>query len=469
VKPSRFLWSAEAQRLKLSKTFSGEFTVTVDSYRFSCDGRSLAISNDAVTHIFIFDDHSIQLFTSDFRNFIFSFPTFDIHDILAGINHPDLRNLVFFQTRDAKSESDSMNLITRWESSTLSSLELLVWANLLSGRSPLSLHSPLLFPPTSSSDIFSDPSIQRDDHLLSEFLSVHFPSFSPLHERSRPPRADHAAFPALPARPLAFDLTSPTRLLAATDQGRLVECVPSHSPRDLAPLPGAALAAFHSRGLSFVGRSGSSLCEVDLAKFAAVDGPISPHFCEITAIATGGGAVVTGGHDGSIVAWRPRGRFDVLFAHSAPVACLAVAHGVVASGGRDGAVVLAILPGMLWLRRIAASARRIALAGGRVVVACGGGRNTLRTVPVNEGGVVEVDIEAAAVELCAIAPGGGGQFVAVVARDGRVAVYEANALRRVEVVGLPEKVVAVKWKPELNAIVAVTEGRTVVIVPWEME
>jgi hypothetical protein len=184
----------------------------------------------------------------------------------------------------------------------------------------------------------------------------------------------------------------------------------------------------------------------------------------ITAIAANSSLTVTGAADGSVALWRGFDREETLFAHAGAVVALAIgaALGIVVSAGREGAVVIAMLPGLVCLRKINAAMRQIAVIGASVV-GCGE-TGALRSVGVNGDCSDDAEFDGPAVDLCPVEPRGGGAFVAVVGKDGKVSVHTAVGLRTVSTVA--KHAVAVRWRRELGVIAAVGEDRAVVMYPF---
>jgi hypothetical protein len=72
-----------SDRIKGDRTFSGTFRVECGCHIFFHCGLCLSIPASTVIHVFIFDSNSVQIFTSDFRQFLFRFPGQTISPILT--------------------------------------------------------------------------------------------------------------------------------------------------------------------------------------------------------------------------------------------------------------------------------------------------------------------------------------------------------------------------------------------------
>jgi hypothetical protein len=452
------LWSSAAERIKHDRTLAGDFIVSSNGYAFCHAHRSLSISAAVVTHVFLFETNGIQLFTSDFRQFLFRFPGQSLSRIITELRQIDLPNAVFFQTSDPTTEAEGLLLVQRWQASRLSSLDYLIWVNHLFGRSFLSLECPLLLPDASAS--------------VGDFVAKHFPSLSPtaISRGSAVPFPGDVLEPTtirLPARPLTLELfgdsAATARVIAVTEQGRVLECRPGQPPRELATGLLTRLVAFNCHSVVFRAPSGLSLIEINLTKLTRTEG--LPGISPITALAASASITVTGAVDGSITVWRGVDPIETLFAYSGPVLALAVspALGVVASAGRDGAIVLAMVPGLVWLRKIDTAARQIAIAGSWIVAVGSGERGAIRSFGVNGEDGAKVETECPTLDLCTVVPRSGGEFVAIVGRNGKVSVHEAGGLKRVAVIGDGANIV--RCRTELG-VIAVADDRTVTMYPF---
>jgi WD40 repeat protein len=256
------------------------------------------------------------------------------------------------------------------------------------------------------------------------------------------------------------------------EDGKVMECGAGQQPRELTGRVPPGLVAFRERTVVYRGSSGAGIGELDLVKGNRADAPVPAHFCQITAMATAASVSVTGGSDGSVIVWSGLDPIAVLFAHAAPITILAVSEviGIVVSAVRDGAVVVAMLPGLVFLRRIEAGARHVVIVnnGGYIVTAGGAERNVLKVYGVNGEAIDQVVIDSPTLEMVAVSPKGGGDFVAVAGRDGRLAVYNVRTLEKVKVPLVLEKVVGVKWIDEMNALAVVTDTHAVKLLPFEM-
>jgi hypothetical protein len=142
------LWSKNCERLELERTSEGRFEVTKVGYCFvakNCD-EAVLIMGTIVTHVFWGPPEQVQIFTIDYRCYLFRFPGEQSHDFVQQLKRINLSNIVFFQAGPPDVEIQKQNLTQSWRTHQLTTFNYVMWLNLLAGRSFLNAANYPVFP-----------------------------------------------------------------------------------------------------------------------------------------------------------------------------------------------------------------------------------------------------------------------------------------------------------------------------------
>jgi len=140
------LWKSNCVMHKFNKEINGMLYINRDSFVFANSQKTRSIYSRNIFAIFHGPkDGSIQIFTRSHECYLFSIGTETTHDIIQKFLAMNLRKPVFIQ-KDAFPNSDVSDIISQWRDNKISTWSFLIWINLLSGRSFLSIKHYPVFP-----------------------------------------------------------------------------------------------------------------------------------------------------------------------------------------------------------------------------------------------------------------------------------------------------------------------------------
>lgn len=136
----RSLWTAPCRRTTIGKVRTGQFYVLSESYMFVSEkGRILDIESETVTHLIwrweLMVPNSIEIFTSDRKSYLFTFPQETSHSFVSNLTKAKLSSNAFVQKRSPASEFQQQRFTEHWLNYSISTYEYLMWLNMFSGRS----------------------------------------------------------------------------------------------------------------------------------------------------------------------------------------------------------------------------------------------------------------------------------------------------------------------------------------------
>ncbi|EAX88740.1 Beige/BEACH domain containing protein [Trichomonas vaginalis G3] len=134
------LWESQCTKIKLTGESSGNFYVCSSELRFvSITQITTRILGKDVKDVFwCFLDqkpNSIQIFTYTNKNYLFKFFDEENHKFVSNLKKCEFPNIRFFQENSPQIEINKLHLTKDWQERKISTMEYLIWLNLLSGRS----------------------------------------------------------------------------------------------------------------------------------------------------------------------------------------------------------------------------------------------------------------------------------------------------------------------------------------------
>ena len=133
------LWTASAERIKVITKVQGDFYVTNEGYVFTSETKTTVIKRETVKQVFwVWTNQrpeSVQIFTNDYKGFLFRFPGQQNHKFVQNLRLCQLPNCTFFQESLPQDEVEKLGLTQKWVKRQISNYDYLIWLNLLSGRS----------------------------------------------------------------------------------------------------------------------------------------------------------------------------------------------------------------------------------------------------------------------------------------------------------------------------------------------
>lgn len=140
------LWEDKCSRIKITETFPGIFTVYEDEIVFIAN-IEIVIKGSDIRDVFWawMDQHpnGIQIFTWTNQSYLFCFKAQENHKFVQNLKKCDMPNIRFFQENPPQQELQRLHITKDWQEKKMSTMEYLMWLNLLSGRS---FHSTKFYP-----------------------------------------------------------------------------------------------------------------------------------------------------------------------------------------------------------------------------------------------------------------------------------------------------------------------------------
>ena len=150
--PSRYIWKARCELVKITKITEGTFVITSSGFSF--------LDIDDVVRIFIPPDSvylifyqymlqrptATEIFTTNHKSYFFNFPDVDSHKFVSYFKSIPLPNARFIQSYSSNIELNRLGITEKWVNREISTFEYLMWLNELSGRSMNNLNAYPIFP-----------------------------------------------------------------------------------------------------------------------------------------------------------------------------------------------------------------------------------------------------------------------------------------------------------------------------------
>jgi hypothetical protein len=147
VDPINSTWSEKCNRHKILNNATGEFYVLPAGFSFVSSAKSIFIHKDTILYIFRsfanLKPNAIQIFTTDYKCFVFEFPDQRTHAFFAKLRL-DFPCILLFGDFDERTEAERCK--QKWLKYEISTFDYLMMLNILSGRTFLDSRIYPFFP-----------------------------------------------------------------------------------------------------------------------------------------------------------------------------------------------------------------------------------------------------------------------------------------------------------------------------------